>query len=152
MATRVKTAFEDPSSLPVVCVHILAYLQALQRHHHSAHWQAKGVAGYQDHLLFERLYGVLADEIDGLAEKIVATFGADKVNASALTAEAAQLLAQWEAMPDPLTRALQAEQSLQQLLAVAVKLTGISLGMDDLLRGIADTHDTAVYLLQQRLS
>ena len=54
----------------ILCV-LLATLRAAHLIHWTGHWQVKGDTQYGDHLLLERVYSGLADEIDTLAEKIV---------------------------------------------------------------------------------
>lgn len=52
------------------CKNLLAMLRAMHLLHHTAHLQASGETSYQDHLLFERLYGGLVGEADKFAEKV----------------------------------------------------------------------------------
>ena len=64
---------------------LVAMLQALSANYNSSHWTAeKGPTFYWQHLLFERLYGGIADQADSLAEKLVALFGARVVAADVL--------------------------------------------------------------------
>lgn len=142
----------DAGDLEGPCVSLLSTLQAVERLHHSAHLQAQGPEAYSDHLLFQRLYTDVQHEIDGLSEKMVATFGPGVVDADARAADAAELLARWEAGDgDALGRALAAEIELQVAIAGALAADGLSPGLENFLQGLADTHETAIYLLQQRL-
>lgn len=59
----------DPSGM--LC-QLLGMLLAMRQNYHSSHWQVGGPNFYGDHQLFERLYGSVSDEIDTLAEKLVA--------------------------------------------------------------------------------
>lgn len=132
------------------CVEVLVTLQAIERLHHAAHLQAKGPESYSDHLLFQRLYTDVQHEIDGLSEKMVAAFGGACVDADARGADAAELLADWSKADDTLQRALDAEMQLQD--AIADALAGdVTAGLENFLQGIADSHETAIYLLQQRI-
>jgi DNA-binding ferritin-like protein len=132
---------------------LLVYLRALSWMHTTYHWQITGVSSYGDHQLFERLYGQTVGEIDQLAEKLVGTFGASVVDGP----EQAQALVQFlpQAPMDPLVQALEMERVFQMMVEssiTAVATMGqLSLGMDDLLRTIANNHETHIYLLQQRL-
>lgn len=63
----------------ILCV-LLATLRAAHLIHWTGHWQVKGDTQYGDHLLLERVYTALADEIDTLAEKVVSTFGCEAVD------------------------------------------------------------------------
>jgi DNA-binding ferritin-like protein len=49
----------------------LGCLRALGIMQHSHHWQTKGETSYGDHLLFERIYKHIEEDVDGLGEKIV---------------------------------------------------------------------------------
>jgi DNA-binding ferritin-like protein len=53
----------------------LSTLKALQAYYQHAHWISKGEPFYGDHLLFERLYGSVNEQIDSLAEKMVGLGG-----------------------------------------------------------------------------
>jgi DNA-binding ferritin-like protein len=50
---------------------LLSLLRALDWHYRTAHWQVWGEAQYGDHLMFQRFYEAMPDEIDTLAEKMV---------------------------------------------------------------------------------
>ena len=63
---------------------LLGILRAIHWSHWTSHWQARGNPSYSDHLLFERLYKNLEEEIDTLAEKIVSYYGAEAVAACLL--------------------------------------------------------------------
>ncbi len=143
----------DAEDLEGTCVSLLSTLQAIERLHHSAHLQAQGPEAYSDHLLFQRLYTDVQHEIDGLSEKMVATFGPGVVDAEARAADAAELLDEWQSSEDsPVDRALVAELELQDAISGALTQDGLSAGMENFLQGLADAHETAIYLLQQRLS
>lgn len=143
----------DAGDLEGACVGLLSTLQAIERLHHSAHLQAQGPESYSDHLLFQRLYTDVQHEIDGLSEKMVATFGPGVVDADARAADAAELLDEWQSSEDnPVERALAAELELQDAISGALTQDGLSAGMENFLQGLADAHETAIYLLQQRLS
>ena len=138
-----------------VLQNILAALRALHLLHWTAHWQVKD---YQDHLLMQRLYEAISEEIDALAEKIVALAGPAAVDLGAqmeLIHEFMQSVAE-SGNADVMCRALTAEELLQNILAnglAELRIGGkISLGMDDFIMATADAHDTAVYLLKQRCS
>lgn len=141
------------ASLTAASVRVLYTLQALERNDHSAHLQAKGATSYSDHLLFERLYKSVQDEIDGMSEKMVAAFGPEVVDAAARAADVVRLLQGWEtSSPDaPLTRALAAELELQAALTEVLKQSDVPQGWQNFLQGVSDSHETALYLLKQRL-
>ena len=132
------------------CVRVLVTLQAIERHHHAAHLQASGEDSYGDHLLFQRIYSDVQHEIDGLSEKMVAAFGKACVDADARAADAASLLSEWSESDDTLERALDAELQLQGTIEDALS-EDVSPGLENFLQGLADSHEAAIYLLQQRI-
>lgn len=132
------------------CVRVLVTLQAIERHHHAAHLQASGESSYGDHLLFQRLYTDLQHEIDGLSEKMVAAFGEACVDAGVRAADAAELLAEWVQSDDTLERALDAEIQLQDVVEDALA-EDLSPGLENFFQDLADSHEAAIYLLQQRI-
>lgn len=146
----------DAQSVQVFLCDILGMLRALHWLHWTAHWQVKGNPSYGDHLLFERLYTGIVDEIDTLAEKLVGAFGSGAVDALRQVSTTQDWLAGWMSKGDTeIARALAAENQFQgQVRAVyeAVKSAGgMTLGLDDFLMSMANAHETNVYLLRQRL-
>jgi DNA-binding ferritin-like protein len=133
---------------------LLALLRAVQWSHLASHWQSAGEASYGDHLLFERMYGKVVGETDALAEKLVGTFGNLAVDAKEQAKLMAFTLHQMGEHGDPFERALHIEQTLQVSIKNCVTATEnlgqLSLGMDDLLRTMANDHETHIYLIQQR--
>jgi DNA-binding ferritin-like protein len=133
-----------------------ALLLAQQRNYWSTHQQVAGPNYYGDHLLFERLYSGLTDQIDGLAERMVALFGPEIVDNVDVARRTTAWLERWSKTRDPIRRALLSETDAQgQFRAVydGLKAAGtLSLGMDDFLMGLASEHDQNTYLLQQRAS
>jgi DNA-binding ferritin-like protein len=149
----------DPSSPNTqrLLTQLLAILRAAHWSHWTTHWQVRGVPQYGDHLLFERLYTGISDEIDGLAEKCVSYFGPQSVDALDSVANAARVISAYYGMAgaDPIKRALVLEQQIQNALALTytrIKDSGeMSLGLDDFLMATANSHETNTYLLRQRL-
>lgn len=140
---------------------LLALLRALHLHYHAAHWRAQGPASYGDHLLFERLYEGsgggpdVQDEIDRLAEWMVAAFGRDAVKNVVVLPMAEKILAgAYRGSECPLTVGLHLERAVQEHIDGLRKQLGASgappTGVDDLLSNIAGERETAIYLLQQR--
>lgn len=133
---------------------LLAYMRALQWNHLTSHWQVAGDSSYGDHLLFERLYGALGEEIDTLAEKLVGLFGMSAVDPRVQAGVMSFVLNQW-GIDCPFERSLKAERGLQvhlQKCRDALEDMGqLTLGMDDYLAATASTHETHIYLIQQRM-
>lgn len=141
---------------------LLAILRAMQIAIHEGHWVVQGSSQYGDHLLLQRIYAggegspVLQDEIDSLGERIVAYAGPSFVNSVTVTEKSLMLLRTWRrGAAYPMRQALHAEESLQLAIREvydALRAAGdLSLGLDDLLMGMANAHDTNRYLLRQRL-
>ena len=135
---------------------LLGLLRAMHWSHWTTHWSVQGTAFYADHELFSRMYEQLPSEIDGLAEKIVATYGAAAVEPISQVSVLNAVLLRWTATPDLYARALQAETDLQRALESAMSAlratSELSTGLENFLQGIADAHETHIYLLKQRMA
>ena len=166
MCTALFTADKDYIMTPIIikatqqqCPQILkvmlATLRAAQLIHWTGHWQAGGPSQYGDHLLLERIYSGISEEIDTLAEKLVGKYGSDCVDPTeqaCMLADATKVLT-----PDchsNIERSLHVELELQKLFKSAYECLDhmgiLTLGMDDFLMAMANSHDTYVYLLRQR--
>lgn len=134
---------------------LLGFLRAMHWNHWTTHWQVKGMPYYGDHLMFLRIYEVMGGEIDGLAEKIVAMCGTESVDGHDSIDRAHNVLKRWADNPDLISRALQSEEEFQMLLKGVYELLDseghLTLGLDNFLQGLADAHETNLYLIQQRL-
>lgn len=137
---------------------LLAVLQAAAFIHKTHHWQTSGGQFYADHLLFDRLYTESQDLIDQVAERTVGTDGFGLVDASAQAVTISNLVDQLcEGSVDP-NRMVAVSLKTESLVLHAVDLTlsrlrgsgKLTSGTDNLLQGVADQHETFVYLLKQR--
>jgi len=141
---------------PGMLCQLLGTLLAMRQNYHSSHWQISGPTFYGDHLLFEKLYGSVSEDIDTLAEKMVAKYGSQMVSAVKLSHIQAQVVSDLAQQPDPYHRGLESEKALQALtknVYHGLKESGqLSLGMDDFLMAMANTHETNEYLLGQRVA
>lgn len=140
----------------VIAANMLASLRALRELYLSNHWVASGPTSYSDHLLFQRLYEPLDEQVDTLAEKLVAIFGPDIVNPARQSAVIHKCLRVWTEHRGELDASIFAEQSVQQMLSRCYNALKdadrLTLGMDDFLMSCSSAHDTAIYLLRQRLA
>lgn len=131
--------------------------QAILLLHQSAHWQSSGPTYYADHLLFQRLYKPIDKEIDSLGERAVGLGDPRLVCPITVASLAGDLLRAWgkgHGLDSPrrlVEMSLNAERSLLEAIAAAMGQAAPSDGVQNLLQGIADTHEGNVYLLQQRL-
>jgi DNA-binding ferritin-like protein len=134
---------------------ILACLRAQYLSYQTSHWQAIGPNAYQDHLLFERLYKSVEDQIDTLAEKLSGLTTSDEVSLAIQGPKIQHYLSQWGKIKNHHERGLHSEKIFQHLLRDAVECleqTGqLTLGLDDFIAATASEHETNMYLLQQSL-
>ena len=136
--------------------HLLAYLRAAYLSYQTSHWQTHGSSAYGNHLLFQRLYESVTEEIDQLAEKLVGYFGPTAVDMASQGAMIAAHLEAFGKIECPHRRGLEVEAGTQkhfQNAYDAIKGVGaMTLGLDDWLMAAANAHETNTYLLQQVLS
>jgi len=139
---------------------LLAKLRVLRWHYHTTHWRVRGESFYGDHLLFERLYAgdtpSVDDQIDALAEKMVAYYGRDVVSSQAVWPEATAFMQSSLQTSDcPYEQALTMENEVQKSIQKAYSAMkddgSMTLGMDDFLMALANERETPIYLLQQRM-
>lgn len=146
---------KNPETMQEWMVRILGALRAQSWIFQTAHWQVKGTGYYGDHLLFERLYDAVQEEIDVIAEKLVGYFGGEAVDALVVLDETQGYVHSWAATDDPYQRCLKAENEFQQLLKLAYNViqesADMPLGLDDWIMATASTHEAHVMLLQQRV-
>lgn len=134
---------------------LLASLRAAHWIHWSGHWQTNGNPYYGDHLLLERLYTGIVEEIDTLAEKMVAQFGPSAVDPAKQAERTTQIINSLCSIPqNPIVRSLHTEEMLQELFSETFTLLEqmgtLSLGMNDFIAATANAHETFMYLLRQR--
>ena len=134
---------------------VLAHLRAMYLSYQTSHWQTHGPTYYGDHLLFQRLYESVQDEIDALAEKIVGYVGGDGVDLGQQINTISDILLGFVQIPNHHQRGLQSEAQFQTIIKTAydsIKESGsMTLGLDDWLMATASSHETNQYLLQQVL-
>lgn len=135
---------------------VLYHLNALSLMHRSAHWQVRGDTFYGDHLMFERMYEDIDDEIDRMAERIVAMSDASYVDPHVIS----------RAVDDIVIDAMQIKCPFERLLTCETTLIGViddamssldecstsTLGWNDVLGAIASKHEEHIYILRSRLA
>ena len=127
---------------------------------HAAHHVTKGTGFGGDHVnLYGEIYTKLDEDLDGIIEKGIGLTGdetlADHVSSLSLSAT---LLSQQPASAnqDAETIANNAFEVIKYYVTsiestyAQFEAAGMSLGLDDLLQGLANQYETYVYLLQQR--
>jgi DNA-binding ferritin-like protein len=139
---------------------ILAYLRYLSMVHQTHHWISKGDNYYGDHLLFERLYNTVSGEIDGIAEKSVGLGSEQNVNVNLQMSQMMKLLSSYGSLQmipqsnELSKRSLNSEMQfvkIVDILCKSMKEQGTcTQGVENMLQGIIDTHETNIYLLKRR--
>lgn len=142
---------------------LLACLRAEAQIHQAHHWQTRGPTYYGDHQLFMRVYEEVDGLADGLAERAVG-LGAEilvqpllQVSQMAVFSKLfygdAPVQPTVEELPLLSLRALLKSSLLLQFVYSALESQKtLSLGLDNLLQGIADKQESLAYLLRQRTS
>lgn len=135
---------------------LLGALQGAALLHQTHHWSTKGRTFYTDHLLFERLYNESLELIDQVAERMMG-LGAPAIVASV---QAGLLLTFIQNCGIARTPEEMVSSSLRGELAIlnlvnqvlnSFEQSGtLTHGTSNLLEGVADKHESFVYLLQQR--
>lgn len=146
---------------------VLVFLRALADIHQSHHWLTYGDTYYADHLLFQRLYEETSEEIDGVAEKAVGTGSPlDKMHPGLQASVIAYIVKKYcgdgvvsgevENPKSYLEVSLLAEtqfvECMSEVARVMKEKGELSRGVDNMMAGIEDKHESHLYLLRQRLA
>ena len=135
---------------------ILSVLRAQYFSYQTSHWQVKGSSFYGNHLLFQRLYESVQDQVDQLAEKMVGYFGTEAVSLVPQMKSVYVYCARWSQVDCNHKRGILSEEDLQFAVKSAydgIKAVGaMTLGLDDWLMATANAHEENTYLLQQALA
>lgn len=138
---------------------LLALLQATSLLHQTSHWSTTGPSYYADHLLFERLYNESQEPIDQLAERAVGLHMPPSISPLLQAKQMVDWLGQFKNQKEAdqlslVQTSLWAEMTCLKAIDAAIaqieRDQKLSHGLSNLLEGIADVHETFVYLLQQR--
>jgi DNA-binding ferritin-like protein len=136
---------------------VLGGLRALAWCYQSAHWQTSGADFYGDHQLFGRLYAETTEQIDSFAEKLIGvtgtSMGVDPVKqAECVLSQVSKICCAGDTYP---ARLLAAEKDfvgkfLPAALIALEQHGHLTDGLENMIQGVMDAHEGAVYLLQQR--
>lgn len=154
----------DAMSTPYAVLGVLtAASRALYHVLQTCHWQARGDSFYGDHLLFQRLYGDVAGEVDLLAEKTVAFGTPDLIHPVEQNNQMGTFIKLFigdnpSSFPrsfDLLKIAFNAETLFNGFVTTTLetlqKNNELTPGIENMLGGIADKHEEHIYLLSQAL-
>lgn len=143
---------------------LLAFVGAVASIHQTHHWKSKGSTFYSDHLLFQRLYEQMEDEVDSLAERCVGLGGEAAVDVC-LQAQMKQSVCDWicrlyanpgEGYNSLIELSLSAEECLSAVIEIAMAHMhargALTRGTDNMLTTLADNHESMQYLLRRSLS
>ena len=140
---------------------LLVNLRYLYHVHQLHHWISKGDPFYGDHLLFQRLYESTLEDIDSVAEKAIGLGSTSAVDLSLQMAQLGRMTKEYgmtatvRHMSELARRSYLAEMNFLKIaahLAEDLKECGrMTRGLDNLLAGIEDKHESNVYLLKQRV-
>lgn len=142
-------------TLTAVLSDMLAFVRAVYEAEHSFHWRTRGSQFYGDHLLFARIYEGTYADLDTMAEKLIGLTGNNDAVAPALqAAKTAELMQSFNLSDDPkkfAAEALKLEKALIELVCSCLEVCSAEMtdGLENFLQGLADKHETHVYLLQQ---
>lgn len=130
-------------------------LRGLAIIHQTSHWLCRGDTYYEKHLLFERLYNSVSEDLDLAAEKLIGVFGVKFLDPQEHVEYAKKLVDEYNEK-DFTERGLAAEVAFltfSEELYEKIKESGdMSLGLDDMIMSIASNHEENIYLLKQQAS
>jgi DNA-binding ferritin-like protein len=147
------------ATLSALMVHA-RYVAVVHQHHH---WVSRGDSFYGDHLLFERLYSSVAEEIDGIAEKLVGLASEKNLDLSiqmkmlaALVEERYGMHAMIPTSGTLAAKSLDVEEAFVVAIVAAMDALEdqgeLTVGLENFLAQLADDHEKNKYLLKQRIS
>jgi len=134
----------------------IATLKSLAIIHQNNHWTTKGASFYGDHLLFERLYKSVLENLDEAAEKFLGLIGNDCLDYEFQNELLNRVLSKYNNLEgSPVEMSLAAEKDFIKLSRDAYNCFDdedkLTLGLDDMIMSISSKREEAVYLLQQVL-
>lgn len=148
-------------AVKMMVLEYVGFMRAMQLWFHGAHHLTRGESFSGDHVnLYGRIYQAVEDQIDGAIEKGIGLFGDELGCPLHITEKALEIMSEYPS-PIELKAPAQAAVGLQlekdflkfsQNFYSALKQAGaMTLGLDDMIMANANTHETHVYLLQQRI-
>jgi DNA-binding ferritin-like protein len=140
----------DEESCEVLCIYA-AYLRALYLIHHQNHLET---AGYEHHLLFQRLYESAQEMADDAGEKVVGLCG-ELVHQEFVGKFAEQFMVEDKTPIELLKSSLAAEKGFQSMAqnvyTILKEKDCLTLGLDDMIMSQASDGESHIYLLTQAI-
>lgn len=154
-------AAEGGEDLVSVLSQLLAHLRAMHLWMHGAHHVSKGPSFGGDHILIlNTIYDEIQDQVDKLAEKGIGITGDESLGSpQRIMQEAMPVLSSFPDVTSlPQDQLMQAAYQIEQtFISVlehqfhSLEQSGqLSLGLNNFLAGLADTHEGYGYFLRQR--
>ena len=134
----------------------VATLRAIYLLEQHCHWTVKGAEFFSNHKLFERIYEGTQKDADLAAETMVGCFGCEAIDYNTQCDLIHKIMNKYADLQEkPIEQALALEKdflALSEKVAKALEAANeMNLGIDDLLTGISNHRQEAVYLLGQVL-
>lgn len=133
---------------------LLCYLRGLSISYQNMHWTTKGSHFYGSHLLFERLYDEVNNDLDILGEKFVAFYNCNLSKLQNLK-HVQQFMNKCLIDDCPYKCAIIAEECFRGEISNTYDLFKqqgvLTLGLDDFLMSLDNKHENNLYLLLQTI-
>jgi starvation-inducible DNA-binding protein len=130
----------------------VATLKALYFCYQQCHWNSKGPNFYADHLLFERLYKKTAEEVDSAAEKMIGVFGDQPLDFNFQVEMMNSVLKKYS-NNDLIDLCIKMENDFIKFSEQAYECfeneQTLTLGLDDFIMSVSNSHEESCYLLGQ---
>lgn len=135
----------------------LGFIRGLGMIHQTHHWQTSGDSFYGDHLMFERFYKAVQDEVDTIGEKIAGIDSPKLTNCFFQLRHIHNFVKKVNSKTDNLLLVSLAAEIVfietGELITERLKDEGLlTSGIANMLGDILDRHESHVYLLNQRLA
>jgi DNA-binding ferritin-like protein len=138
-------------SVEELCQYYMSFIRAIGILHQNGHWTTRGENFYGNHLMLERVYKSILDDMDLMAEKFIGLFGKDCLDLHAQSQIIPKLLDKYVGMNDPLEASLAGEKDFiefsEHFYETLKAEDKMSLGLDDAIMAVASKREEAVYLL-----
>jgi DNA-binding ferritin-like protein len=132
----------------------IALLRSVYLVHKNQHWLAAGSNFYGNHLLLDRIAKTAEEDTDLAAEKLIGLFGSDALDLNAQSQLLGHTLKHFSS-DEGVETSLAIEKEFltfsKKFISILEKEGKLTDGLSNLLQGIADHREGAVYLLQQTL-
>lgn len=142
---------ESVSNIKGDVVKMFASLRAAESIHRESYWKAKGENHYGMHLMFKHINDPIDDQLNELGNQFVARLGEEILSGREIEAKAKEYVLKANSETNAVDRSLWIEKIIQDNIKSvygSLKSSGeLTLGLDELLMGIAKEHDDAIYHL-----